>query len=256
MKKNRKNKFIAIFFIANLFFILFISGIYSPSNSTVRFSKNNPILADVTDEPLISVNISNDEEIVQFDEVWVEFQIYNCNGCLYILGINNSVNNFGFIENTDLSHQFLFRLNTSQYGFFNLSLNVYNQTHPISNQNLVINHTIILQIAENTDNSTKQIVISIVIILLIIAILILLYYFYYSNQQSRTFVNKFLRLSPKNNLNYSEVFKPFIKQNQLLNRKEIKNTLKFVKKASKIIDLDINAVEDGDFLDGFKGISF
>ena len=65
-----------------------------------------------------------------------------------------------------------------------------------------------------------------------------------------------MRPSPKNKQNYSAVFKPFINQNQLLNKKEIKNTLKFVKKASKTIDLDINAVEDGDFLDGFKGISF
>jgi len=241
---NINKKYFLLFFLFNLVFFssLFFTEENVYQNNTDLTIKSQNYLDDQTILP----NIVDMQTFHQYDEVIITYNILFCNNSNFILKINNSLVNFGTILNNgfNLSHN----INSSQVGIFKLDLYIYNQTNPISSENLIISNSLSIQIIHAVE---KNIYAPILIGLGSIFVIGLLFFGF--GPSSDNLSKKLIQKSMKDPV-LSKKYSNLINSEVIFSNTELSSILHNIKKTPSNIDLDIETLDNEEFLANFRGI--
>ena len=239
--KSSNKKIVFLFLLLNLIF--FSSLLYSENNF---YHKNTELLIKSQNNlstSSILPNITDMQSFNQFDEITIKYNILFCNNSNFILKINDTIINFGMITNDNFN--LTQNIDSTQIGIFKLDLYILNQSTPINLENLVIFNSLSIQVKNEVTNITFFIVlgsisaISIIFVFLAHKKILIL----------KKSIQQFMK-DPIFRKNYSEL----INSEVILTNTHLESILHDIKKIPSNIDLDIESLDNEEFLTNFRGI--
>lgn len=241
--KSSNKKIIFLFLLLNLVF--FSSLLFSENNF---YHKNTELLIQSQSNlstSSILPNITDMQSFNQFDEIIIKYNILFCNNSNFILKINDTVINFGMILNNEFNLSQ--NIDSTHIGIFKIDLYIFNQTDPINFENLLIFNSLSIQII---DKMESYVYIPLFILGSISAISLI--YFgmrHSSNNLLKKSIQQFMK-DPIYRKNYSEL----INSEVILTNTNLRSILHDIKNTSSNIDLDIESLDNEEFLSNFRGI--
>ncbi len=241
LKSFNKNFFILFLLLNSVFFsYLLISenNFYHKNTELIIKSQYN------LSTPSILPNLKDMQTFNQFDEISINYKILFCNNSNFILKINNTVINFGIVLNDgfNLTHN----IDSTQLGIFKIDLYIFNQTNPINPENLLIFNSLSIQII---NESNVNIPLLLGLGLISITGLLFLGLRYYSSILTKKSIQKFMK-DPILRKNYNDL----INSEVILSDTVLNSVLHDVHKSPLNIDLDIETLDNEEFLANFRGI--
>ncbi len=239
---KKKNFF--LFFLFNL--VIFSSLLFSENsfyhNNTEFIIKSQ----DYLNNPSILPNITDMQTFNQFDEITINYNILFCNNSNFILRINDTIINFGVILNNGFN--LTQNIDSTQLGILKIELYISNQTNPIIPENLIIFNSISIQIINKVGGNAF-----IPILLGLCSISVISLLFFGLGPSANILAKKSIQKSMKDPVlrkNYNNL----INSEVIFSNTELSSILHKVQKSPSNIDLDIETLDNEEFLTNFRGI--
>ena len=243
IKPFNKN-FFFLFLLLNLVF--FSSLLFSENNF---YHKNTELIIKsqgYLSTPSILPNITDMQTFNQFDEITINYNILFCNNSNFILRINDTIKNFGVILNNGFN--LTQNIDSTQLGILKIELYVFNQTNPINLENLIISNSISIQIINKVEGNAF-----IPILLGLGSISVIGLLFFGLGPSANILAKKSIQKSMKDPIlrkNYDNL----INSEVIFSNTELSSILHKVQKSPSNIDLDIETLDNEEFLTNFRGI--
>ena len=242
--KSFNKKIIFLFLLFNLVF--FGSLLFSENNF---YHKNTEFIIksqDYLNNPSILPDITDMQTFNRYDEITINYNILFCNNSNFILRINDTIINFGVILNNGFN--LTQNIDSTQLGIFKIDLYVFNQTNPINLENLIISNSISIQIINKVEGNAF-----IPILLGLGSISVIGLLFFGLGPSANILAKKSIQKSMKDPIlrkNYDNL----INSEVILSNTELSSILHKVQKSPSNIDLDIETLDNEEFLTNFRGI--
>ncbi len=239
-----KKKFFFLFFLFNL--VIFSSLLFSENNF---YHKNSELIIKsqgYLSTPSILPNITDMQTFNQFDEITINYNILFCNNSNFILRINDTIINFGVILNNGFN--LTQNIDSTQLGILKIELYISNQTNPIIPENLIIFNSISIQIINKVGGNAF-----IPILLGLCSISVISLLFFGLGPSANILAKKSIQKSMKDPVlrkNYNNL----INSEVIFSNTELSSILHKVQKSPSNIDLDIETLDNEEFLTNFRGI--
>ena len=241
---NVNKKIIFLFFLFNLVF--FSSLLFSENNF---YYKNSELIIKsqgYLNTPSILPNITDMQTFNQYDEITINYNILFCNNSNFILKINDAIVNFGVILNNGIN--LTQNIDSTQLGVFKIDLYISNQTNPINFENLIIFNSISIQIINKVESNAF-----IPILLGLGSMSMIGLLFFGLGPSSNILAKKSIQKSMKDPI-LRKNYKYLINSEVILSNTELSSILHKVQKSPSNIDLDIETLDNEEFLANFRGI--